>query len=85
MKDVPNDLCKLTPRTNRAFGNTLSYVNANGTGGAAQPAILKDTLLPSTKEITLLTDQPCDATCGYVQNGSVAYSKFFFFFFFFFG
>jgi hypothetical protein len=61
--------------SDRTFGNTLSYLNANGTGGSSQPAILSDTTLLSSHEATLMTDQPCDTTCGYVQNGSVDYSK----------
>lgn len=58
----------------RTFGNTLSYINANGTGGASNATILKDTILRSSHEVTLLTDQPCDSSCGYIQKGSVAYS-----------
>ncbi|KAK3300872.1 uncharacterized protein B0H64DRAFT_421849 [Chaetomium fimeti] len=56
------------------FGNTLSYVNADGTGGAANATTLKDTTLLSSKEVALFTDEPCDGSCGYVQNGSVAYN-----------
>ncbi|KAK3310629.1 putative TOS1-like glycosyl hydrolase-domain-containing protein [Chaetomium strumarium] len=59
-----------------AFGNTLSYVNADGTGGASSPTILKDTTLASSHEVTLLTNETCDASCGYVQPGSVAYKGF---------
>ncbi|KAH6847450.1 putative TOS1-like glycosyl hydrolase-domain-containing protein [Chaetomium sp. MPI-CAGE-AT-0009] len=52
------------------FGNTLSYVNADGTGGAANATTLKDTTLQSSQEVALFTDKPCDSSCGYVQNGS---------------
>ncbi|KAL2136291.1 hypothetical protein VTI74DRAFT_4526 [Chaetomium olivicolor] len=58
------------------FGSSLAYLNANGTGGASKPATLKDTLLLSSQEATLLTDQPCDASCGYIDNGTVAYKGF---------
>ncbi|KAK4105415.1 hypothetical protein N658DRAFT_520625 [Parathielavia hyrcaniae] len=58
------------------FGNSLSYLNADGTGGAPGPAILKDTLLLSSQEATLVTDQPCDDSCGYIQPGAVAYEGF---------
>ncbi|SPQ18636.1 ae76cd03-b6bf-497b-81d4-32f3bc7c4049 [Thermothielavioides terrestris] len=58
------------------FGNTQSYINADGTGGAAAPAVLKDTTLLSAHEATLVTDQPCDESCGYVQPGAVAYKGF---------
>jgi hypothetical protein len=59
---------------NSIFGNSLSYVNADGTGGAAEPAILKDTTLLSSHEVTLVTDEPCDGSCGYIPDGAVAYS-----------
>ncbi|EAQ92800.1 hypothetical protein CHGG_01035 [Chaetomium globosum CBS 148.51] len=55
------------------FGNTLSYVNADGTGGSPNATILKDTTLVSSQEVSLFTDEPCDGSCGYIQNGSVAY------------
>ncbi|KAK4035404.1 hypothetical protein C8A01DRAFT_17933 [Parachaetomium inaequale] len=58
------------------LGNTLSYLNADGTGGAPNATLLKDTTLLSSHEAALFTDQPCDASCGYVQNGSVAYKGF---------
>jgi hypothetical protein len=56
------------------FGNSLSYINADGTGGAAEPAILKDTTLLSSREVTLVTNEPCDESCGYIPDGAVAYS-----------
>ncbi|KAG7292614.1 hypothetical protein NEMBOFW57_002649 [Staphylotrichum longicolle] len=59
-----------------AFGNTLSYINADGTGGASSPTIVNDTTLLSSHEATLLTDQPCDASCGYLQPGTIAYKGF---------
>ncbi|KAK3393799.1 TOS1 protein [Podospora didyma] len=61
------------------FGNTLSYINAAGTGGASSSTVLSDTLLPSHKEFAVMTDQPCSSSgsdCGYVQPGSVAYKGF---------
>ncbi|GAB1310863.1 target of Sbf [Madurella fahalii] len=58
------------------FGNTLSYLNANGTGGASSPTILHDTTLLSGHEAVILTNQPCDSSCGYVQPGAVAYKGF---------
>ncbi|KAH6650241.1 putative TOS1-like glycosyl hydrolase-domain-containing protein [Chaetomium tenue] len=60
----------------RTFGNTLSYVNADGTGGSPNATILKDTTLVSSQEISLFTNEPCDGSCGYIQNGSVAYKGF---------
>jgi hypothetical protein len=66
---------KLT--ASRTFGNTLSFVNSNGTGGAPNANILQDTTLGSLQEVSLFTNVSCndDDSCGYVQNGSVAYSK----------
>ncbi|KAK4235004.1 putative TOS1-like glycosyl hydrolase-domain-containing protein [Achaetomium macrosporum] len=63
---------KWTPK----FGNTLSYLKADGTGGASEPTLLKDTTISSSHEVALLTNETCDASCGYVQPGSVAYKGF---------
>lgn len=57
------------------FGNTLSYVDSTGSTGAAGPQILANTTIQSGKEVIIMTDQKCDASCGYVQPGSVAYSE----------
>jgi len=56
----------------RAFGNTISYVNALGTGGAGKATVLSNTTVPSGAEFAVMTDQACDSTCGYVQPGAVA-------------
>jgi hypothetical protein len=74
MEDVPLDV-KLTLEMCSTFGNTLSYVDSTGSTGAAGPQVLADTTIHSAKEITIMTDQACDSSCGYVQPGSVAYSK----------
>ncbi|KAK1755055.1 putative TOS1-like glycosyl hydrolase-domain-containing protein [Echria macrotheca] len=59
-----------------AFGNSLSYINANGTSGSPQSVVLADTLIPSGKEVIVMTDQKCDDSCGFVQQGSVGYKGF---------
>ncbi|KAK0631929.1 putative TOS1-like glycosyl hydrolase-domain-containing protein, partial [Immersiella caudata] len=56
----------------RAFGNTLSYVDRTGTSCSPSSQTLLDTLLPSSAEVILATDQPCNAACGYIQPGSIA-------------
>lgn len=59
------------------FGNTLSYVDSTGTKGASSPQTLGNVTLPSSHEIAIYSDRPCDAaSCGYWQPGSVAYQGF---------
>ncbi|KAJ4296075.1 target of Sbf [Collariella sp. IMI 366227] len=58
------------------FGPSLAFLNSNGTGGASEPTTLADTLLLSSQEVTIVTDQSCDNSCGYTQNGTIAYSKY---------
>ncbi|KAH8880072.1 hypothetical protein GQ53DRAFT_788904 [Thozetella sp. PMI_491] len=63
-------------RWTSAFGNTLSYINAQGTDGAASSTTLADTTVPSGHEFSVFMDQPCDDSCGFIQPGSVAYKGF---------
>lgn len=59
------------------FGNSLSYCSDSGTGAAAQPQILSDTILPSNSEFAIFSAEPCSsATCGYVADGVPAYVGF---------
>lgn len=59
-----------------AFGNSLSYASADGTAGSASPQVLKNTQLPSTAELVIMTDKSCtDGSCGYYRPGNVAYRK----------
>lgn len=59
------------------FGLSLSYVDSTGTRGGASPQILEDILLPSNKEITIMSDRECtDGSCGYTRPGAVAYHGF---------
>lgn len=60
------------------FGNSLSYLNAAGTGGAASPEVLKPITLKSNQEFLIASDKSCDdGGCGYSRPGSVAYRKYF--------
>ncbi|KAM7206626.1 putative TOS1-like glycosyl hydrolase (DUF2401) domain containing protein [Rhypophila sp. PSN 637] len=63
------------------FGNTLSYINSQATGGSSGPQILSpNTFLPSGKEFSIFSSLPCSSSetssCGYIQPGSVAYQGF---------
>ncbi|EAA35810.3 TOS1 [Neurospora crassa OR74A] len=56
-----------------AFGNSLSFVNSHGNGGASQPIILADTTVSDTADFSMFTDQKCDdGSCGYIQPGAAA-------------
>ncbi|TDZ32056.1 PGA52-like protein [Colletotrichum spinosum] len=59
------------------FGNSLSYLNSDATGGAASPQILDPVYLSSNKEFAIYSDRQCtDGSCGYYRPGSVAYHGF---------
>ncbi|KXH60426.1 hypothetical protein CSAL01_05707 [Colletotrichum salicis] len=59
------------------FGNSLSYLNAAGTGGAASPEVLNPITLKSNQEFLIASDKSCDdGGCGYSRPGSVAYHGF---------
>ena len=60
------------------FGNSLSYLNSQGTGGAASSSVLNNALVGSNKEFAIFSDTECVAgdSCGYTRPGSVAYHGF---------
>lgn len=60
------------------FGNSLSYLNSEGTGGAASSSVLADALVGSNKEFAIFTDSECveGDSCGYTRPGGVAYHGF---------
>jgi hypothetical protein len=60
----------------RTWGNSLSYLNANGNGGSSSPKVLKDVYIPSNKEFSIWTAEKCDESCGYSRAPDVAYSMF---------
>jgi hypothetical protein len=58
------------------FGASLSYADRHGTGGAATPQILADTMIPSDAEVIVMLSQECsDGSCGYIRPGAVAHRK----------
>ncbi|OLN84353.1 PGA52-like protein [Colletotrichum chlorophyti] len=62
---------------NSVFGNSLSYLNSKGDGGAASPQVLDPVYIPSNKEFIIASDKSCDdGSCGYYRPGSVAYHGF---------
>ncbi|KAG6231039.1 hypothetical protein E4U34_006579 [Claviceps purpurea] len=58
------------------WGASLSYLNANGDGGASSPQILSDTLIPSNKEFAIFSAEKCDGSCGFTRAKDVAYKGF---------
>lgn len=59
------------------YGNSLSYLNSEGNGGASSPSVLKDKLIGSNEEFAIMTDKECSGDdCGYVRPGTVAYHGF---------
>ncbi|KAI9747659.1 MAG: hypothetical protein M4579_007420 [Chaenotheca gracillima] len=52
------------------FGNSLSYVNSDGTSCASTPQKLeKDNYLPTDREIAFFSDKKCSGdSCGYVRD-----------------
>ncbi|KAJ4388405.1 target of Sbf [Neurospora sp. IMI 360204] len=58
------------------FGASLSYVSADGLGGASGPQTIHDAPLVSHAEFVVTTDQPCDGSCGYRRPGAVTYKGF---------
>ena len=59
------------------WGNSLAYLNANGTGGASSPQTLHDGLIPSNKEFAIFSGKKCAGdACGYARAKDVAYQGF---------
>ena len=58
------------------FGNTLSYANRDGVTAAQSPQTLGDVLIPSDKELVVLTAKNCDSGCGYVRPETPAHKGF---------
>jgi hypothetical protein len=56
------------------WGNSLSYLNAKGTGGSSSPKVLKHIYIPSNKEFSIWSAEKCDESCGYSRAQDVAYS-----------
>ncbi|KAJ6442944.1 Protein TOS1 [Purpureocillium lavendulum] len=58
------------------WGNSLSYLNADGTAGTGSPQVLKDVQVPSGKEFSIFSGQRCDGSCGFSRANDVAYKGF---------
>lgn len=58
------------------WGNSLSYVTADGNTCAAGPTVFGGDLADGT-EIAIYSDEECDDSCGAYRPDSVAYSKFY--------
>lgn len=58
------------------WGNSLSYLNADGSGGSSTPQILKDIVIPSEKEFSIFSAEKCDASCGFSRAPEIAYKGF---------
>jgi hypothetical protein len=58
------------------WGNSLSYLNRQGNGGAASAQTLRAGVLPSNKEFAIFSDRKCNGDCGFYRPGSVAYHGF---------
>jgi hypothetical protein len=54
----------------------MSYANCDGVTAAAAPQTLGNVLIPSNKELIVMTSQPCGADCGFVRPGTPAYKGF---------
>ncbi|RCI13219.1 hypothetical protein L249_0284 [Ophiocordyceps polyrhachis-furcata BCC 54312] len=58
------------------YGNSLSYLKADASGGAAAPETLRDAIIPSNKEFAIFSAEKCDkASCGFSRTRDVAYSS----------
>ncbi|KAK8103913.1 uncharacterized protein PG998_010946 [Apiospora kogelbergensis] len=61
------------------WGNSLSYLNEDATGGAPSPTVLKGGKIPDGSEIAIFSDKACTdsgASCGFYRPGTVAYEGF---------
>ncbi|KAI0170440.1 putative TOS1-like glycosyl hydrolase-domain-containing protein [Pestalotiopsis sp. NC0098] len=61
------------------FGNSLSYLSADGTTGAESSTVLDNVLVGDNIEYAIFSDVECtadDADCGYYRPDSVAYQGF---------
>ncbi|KAK6200437.1 putative cell wall protein [Scheffersomyces amazonensis] len=60
-----------------AFGNSLSYANADASGGSSTPVALGNVVVPSNNEYVIFSGQQCSGNdCGYYRSGIPAYHGF---------
>ncbi|PHH83459.1 hypothetical protein CDD82_775 [Ophiocordyceps australis] len=60
----------------KVWGNSLSYLNADGTAGSASPQILKNVELKSNQEFSIFSAEKCDESCGFSRVPEMAYKGF---------
>ncbi|KAK0259923.1 target of Sbf [Friedmanniomyces endolithicus] len=59
------------------YGNSLSFASSDGLSGASSSQVLKDTTLPSSAEVVIMSDSPCSGDdCSFYREGTVAYHGF---------
>ncbi|KID94286.1 hypothetical protein MAJ_09749, partial [Metarhizium majus ARSEF 297] len=58
------------------WGNSLSYLNADGNGGSSSAQILKDVSIPSNTEFSIFSAERCGNSCGFSRASDVAYKGF---------
>ncbi|PQE20144.1 hypothetical protein CJF30_00001454 [Rutstroemia sp. NJR-2017a BBW] len=62
------------------YGNSLSYVDSTGIGGADSPQVLADATLPSDVEVMIMLAEECESgSCGYGSDGFDGADKIFLF------
>lgn len=57
------------------YGNSLAYLGADGSRGAASPETLANVTIPSNKEFSIFSAERCDESCGFSRAGEIAYSE----------
>ncbi|OAR00191.1 hypothetical protein LLEC1_07672, partial [Akanthomyces lecanii] len=58
------------------WGNSLSFLNAAGNGGAGSSQVLSNVDIPSNKEFSIFSGERCDESCGFSRAQDVAYKGF---------
>lgn len=73
----PNTILLICPFLHwfSTWGNSLAFLNTEGTGGAASPQILRDGVIPSNKEFAIFSSDKCNGDCGFVRAPDVSHSK----------
>ncbi|KAJ3498421.1 hypothetical protein NLG97_g1128 [Lecanicillium saksenae] len=58
------------------WGNSLAFLNSQGNAGASSSQILANVDIPSNKEFSIFSGEPCDGSCGFSRAKDVAYKGF---------
>jgi len=59
-----------------AFGNSLSYVNPQGTTVAAESLPFNGKILTSENEIIVFSDKACDGDCPYWRPNATSHCEY---------